>query len=146
LCDYQIGFLASPALGLGNGVVTRRDLAKFPIITFPRKTQPYDAVRAVFNRPDLPPIRLHASASLATVIHMAIEGLGIAVIPSAIVANEIAGGRLQLLNTNVRMTPLTFTASWLSTPDTIAVERVAELACQIAQASAAVDAAAAASH
>src|ERR1700745_3714450 len=41
LCDYPIGFLASPSLGLGSGPVARRDLARFPIITFPRKTQPY---------------------------------------------------------------------------------------------------------
>src|SRR4029450_14010632 len=88
LCDYDINFLASPMLGLGKGKVTRRDLARFPIIPFPRKTRPYEAVRGVFDRPDLPPIRLHASASLATVIHMAIEGLGVAVIPAAIVGKE----------------------------------------------------------
>ena len=146
LGDYKIGFLASPALGLGNAPVGRHDLAKFPMITFPRKTQPYEAVRAVFDRPDLPPIRLHASASLATVIHMAIEGLGIAVIPAAIVENELADGRLQLLDTDVKMTPLTFTANWLASPDAVAVERVADLARQIAQQSVAVDAAAAAGH
>jgi DNA-binding transcriptional LysR family regulator len=146
LCDYQIGFLASPALGLGNGPVARQDLAKFPMITFPRKTQPYEAVRAVFNRPDLPPIRLHASASLATVIHMAIEGLGIAVIPAAIVENELTDGRLQLLDTDLKMAPLTFTASWLASPDMVAVERVADLARQTAQAGPAVDAAAEARH
>ncbi len=139
LCDYPIGFLASPALRLGNGPVARHDLARFPIITFPRKTQPYEAVRAVFDRPDLPPIRLHASASLATVIHMAIEGLGIAVIPSAIVENEIADGRLQLLDTDINMAPLTFNACWLSSPGIAAVERVADLAHQIAQASPSVD-------
>ena len=77
------------------------DLARFPIITFPRKTRPYEIVREVFDRPELPPIRLHASASLATVIHMAVEGLGIAVIPDAIVENELADGRLQLLETDL---------------------------------------------
>src|SRR5436190_2292983 len=41
LCDYPVGVLASPSLGLGNGAVKMRDLAKFPIITFPRKSQPY---------------------------------------------------------------------------------------------------------
>jgi DNA-binding transcriptional LysR family regulator len=133
LCDYPIGFLASPALGLGNGPLTVRDLAKFPIITFPRKTQPYEIVRSLFNRPDLPPIRLHASASLATVIHMAIEGLGIAVIPTAIVENELADGRLQLLSTDLKISPLTFSASWLESPDTVAVELVADLAGKIAQ-------------
>jgi DNA-binding transcriptional LysR family regulator len=136
LCDYPIGFLASPALGLGNGPLTVRDLAKFPIITFPRKTQPYEIVRSLFNRPDLPPIRLHASASLATVIHMAIEGLGIAVIPTAIVENELADGRLRQLATDLKISPLTFSASWLESPDTVAVELVADLAGKIAQSNA----------
>ena len=140
LCDYPIGFLASPALGLGDAPLTVHDLAKFPIITFPRKTQPYEIVRSLFNRPDLPPIRLHASASLATVIHMAIEGLGIAVIPTAIIENELADGRLQLLSTDLKIAPLTFSASWLESPDTVAVELVADLASQIAQSSALVDA------
>src|ERR1700738_4771735 len=139
LCDYPIGFLASPALGLGNRPLTVEDLAKFPIITFPRKTQPYEIVRSLFNRPDLPPIRLHASASLATVIHMAIEGLGIAVIPTAIIENELADGRLQLLATDLKISPLTFSASWLASPDTVAVELVADLAGKIAQSSALVD-------
>ncbi|HTE94727.1 MAG TPA: LysR family transcriptional regulator [Bradyrhizobium sp.] len=146
LCDYPIGFLASPSLGLGNGPLTVHDLAKFPIITFPRKTQPYEIVRSLFNRPDLPPIRLHASASLATVIHMAIEGLGIAVIPTAIVENELADGRLQLLATDLKISPLTFSASWLASPDTVAVELVAGLAGKIAQSSALVDAPPLAGH
>jgi DNA-binding transcriptional LysR family regulator len=146
LCDYPIGFLASPSLGLGNGPLTVHDLAKFPIITFPRKTQPYEIVRSLFNRPDLPPIRLHASASLATVIHMAIEGLGIAVIPTAIVENELADGRLQLLSTDLKISPLTFSASWLASPDTVAVELVADLAGKIAQSRALVDAPPLAGH
>jgi DNA-binding transcriptional LysR family regulator len=138
LCDYPIGFLASPSLGLPAGLLKVKDLAKFPIITFPRKTQPYETVRALFNQPDLPPIRLHASASLATVIHMALEGLGIAVIPTSIVENELADGRLRLLSTDLNIQPLTFSASWLESPDTLAVERVADLAAKIAQGSAAI--------
>jgi len=140
LCDYPIGFLASPSLGLGKQTLSIGDLAKFPIITFPRKTQPYEIVRSLFNRPELPQIQLHASASLATVIHMAVEGLGVAVIPTAIVENELANGRLQLLSTDVQLPPLTFSASWLISPDTVAIERVAELASQLAQAERIVDA------
>ena len=133
LCDYPVNFLASPMLGLGDAPVSAEEIAKFPIITFPRKTQPYERVRALFNRPDLPPIRLHASASIATVIHMAIEGLGVAVIPAAIVESELADGRLQELKTNLRMPPLTFTASWLASPEMVAIERVAELAAKTAE-------------
>ena len=135
LCDYPVSFVASPSLGLGNGPLTLHDLAKFPIITFARKTQPYETVRAMFNRPDLPPIRLHASASLATVIHMAVEGLGIAAIPPAIVEHELADGRLHQLDTDPKMPPLVFSASWLASPDEAAVERVVELAARIANGS-----------
>src|ERR1700736_1396533 len=90
-------------------------------------------------------IQLPASASLATVIHMATEGLGIAVIPTAIVENELADGRLLQLSTDLKIAPLTFSASWLASPDTLAVELVADLAGKIAQDSAAVIDSAAAS-
>jgi DNA-binding transcriptional LysR family regulator len=70
---------------------------------------------------------------------MAIEGLGIAVIPTAIVENELADRRLQLLSTDLEIQPLTFSASWLVAPDTVAIERVAELASQLAQAERLVD-------
>jgi DNA-binding transcriptional LysR family regulator len=139
LCDYPVGFFASPSLGFGKGPHALAELAKFPIITFPSKTRPYEMVRALFNRPELPPIRLHASASLATVIHMANEGLGIAVIPAAIVENELASGRLQQLGTDFNIPPLTFSAAWLASPEMVAVERVAELAGRIAQSSGEVD-------
>ncbi|SHN63311.1 LysR family transcriptional regulator [Bradyrhizobium erythrophlei] len=133
LCDYPVSFVTSPSLGLGKGPFTLKELAKFPIITFARKTQPYETVRSLFNRPDLPPIRLHASASLATVIHMAIEGLGIAVIPAAIVENELADGKLSELKTSFQIKPLTFCAAWLTSPEETAVERVVDLAAKIAQ-------------
>jgi DNA-binding transcriptional LysR family regulator len=64
---------------------------------------------------------------------MAVEGLGIAVIPTSIVENELADGRLQLLSTELKIPPLTFSASWLASPDTLAVELIADLAARIAQ-------------
>ncbi len=67
-------------------------------------------IRSLFNRSSTyPSVRLHASASLATVIHMAIEGLGIAVIPTAIVENEICRRpAYQLLKTDISIPSLTF--------------------------------------
>jgi DNA-binding transcriptional LysR family regulator len=133
LCDYPVGFFASPSLGIGEGVLTVYDLARYPIITFPRKTRPYEQVRLLFSQPDVPSIRLHASASLATVIHMAVEGLGIAVIPTAIIERELQDGRLLLLSTDLQVPDLSFSASWIASPDTSAVELVAELAVKLAQ-------------
>src|SRR3954451_8241916 len=70
-CDYSVGFLASPSLGLGAGPLTVHDLAKFPIITFPRKSEQDDIVRTLLSSNDITPMRLHASPSLKTVIRLA---------------------------------------------------------------------------
>ena len=90
-------------------------------------------MRSLFNRPDLPSTRLHASASLATVIRMATDGIGVAVVPTAIVERELAEGQLQLLSTDLQVHTLTFAASWLASPDTLAAELVADLAVKLAQ-------------
>jgi DNA-binding transcriptional LysR family regulator len=63
------------------------------------------------------------------------EGLGIAVIPPAIVVRELADGRLHQLDTDPKLSPLIFSASWLASPDEAAVERVVELAGRIASGS-----------
>jgi hypothetical protein len=52
----------------------------------------------------------------------------------------MADGRLQLLSTNLQIPQLTFAASWLTSPDTVAIERVAELAASLAQGGVVVDA------
>lgn len=132
LCNYPVAFVASPNLGRLEEPVPIAVLATFPIITFSRNTLPYVAVRALFNRPELPPVRLHASASLATVVRMAVEGLGIAVIPPVIVRNEMARGQLRLIETLARVPDLVFSSSWIGNPDTRAAERVAQIAIAIA--------------
>jgi DNA-binding transcriptional LysR family regulator len=132
LCSYPVAFVASPAIKLSRRAVPLQELAAFPIVTFARNTRHYVAVRALFNRPDLPAVRLHASTSLATVVRMAIEGLWIAVIPPVIVTSELASGALRLIATPARVPDLAFVASWLATPDTQTAERVAQIAVETA--------------
>jgi DNA-binding transcriptional LysR family regulator len=132
LCTYPVAFVASPAMKWSGQPVTIDELATCPIITFSRNTQPYTAVRSLFGRPDLPTVRLHASASLATVIHMAIEGLGVAVIPPVTVERELADGRLCLVNTYASVPDLSFFSSWVVAPDMRAAESVAQIAAEVA--------------
>jgi DNA-binding transcriptional LysR family regulator len=130
LCEYPLGFIASPALNVPNPASVY-DLAEFPLITFARKTQPYELVKSLFNRPDLPTIKLHASASMATVVHLALEGIGVAVIPYELVEAELNAGRLELIRTDIAMPQLTFCASWLESPDTLATELVVDIASRV---------------
>lgn len=132
LSTYRLAFLASGQLGLPDRDVGLAALAAHPILTFSRNTRPYLAVRELFAAPGLPPVRIHASASLATILRMAVDGLGIAAIPEAIAGAELASGRLRALKTKVALPDLDFFASWRVTPDAGTIEAVAAIAAEVA--------------
>lgn len=131
LSTFRLGFFASPSLRLGRKAQLAQ-IAEHPVITFSRGTQPYENLRELFQSPALPPVTLNASASLATVVRLAVEGLGVAVIPPAIIADQLARGSLVEIEVDVTLPPLSFTASWLATPDSASTRSVAALAAEVA--------------
>ncbi len=90
LCSFPLAFVAGDKIKFGRKNVPLDEIAKWPIITFSRNTQPYIFVRELFERAGMR-TTIHASASLATVVRMALDGIGIAVIPPAILAQCRAG-------------------------------------------------------
>ena len=132
LCYERLAFVASPKLGLGGKRVSLQKLAGHSIITFSRNTQPYVNLSELFADPSLVQPRIHASASLATVVKMALDGLGVAVIPPSIVREEIKAKRLIELNCDARLPDLQFVAGWLATPDAGIVTSVVEIAAAVA--------------
>jgi len=134
LCRYPLAFVASPQLVGGSAAMTLNDLARLPIMTFSRRTKPYEAVRDAFARPELPRVRLHASASVATLVRMAEQGLGVAVIPPELVRDHIADGRLLLISTPLCFADLIFRSAWLPDEHAHAKELIARIALEEARA------------
>lgn len=132
LCSFPVGFLCSDKIRFGKSPVEPEDIVKWPIITFSRNTQPYSHVRELFERRGLRPT-IHASASLATIVRMALDGIGIAVIPAAIIDNIAFAGRLRILKTRPELPKLNFVVSWPATPDSFAAQKVAEIAGKVAR-------------
>jgi DNA-binding transcriptional LysR family regulator len=132
LCNYRLAFLAGPGLTLPQPVGLDV-LATHPIMTFSRNTRPYQLMRELFSAPNLPPVRIHASSSMATILRMAEDGLGIAAVPEAIAGLELASGRLRTLQTDVSLPELDFFASWRVTPEAGTVEAVATIAAEVAR-------------
>lgn len=128
LRSEPIRFFASPRLGFTAAQNTLARIAAFPIITFARNTQPYMRLRELLADPHLPPTRIHASAALATAVRMALDGLGVALIPASIVTDDVAAGRLAEIGCAESVPDLQFVAGWLAAPDT----RLIELALEIA--------------
>jgi DNA-binding transcriptional LysR family regulator len=132
LCTFAVDFVAATKLRLPRRRIELSDIAKWPIVTFARHTQPYIALRELFSRQGLRPT-IHASASLATVVRMALDGIGIAVIPPAILKNLVPAGKLRRVNTGVQLPPLNFVVAWPAAPASPAAQKVAEIALVVAQ-------------
>lgn len=116
LCTYACVWVASPKLDIPEGPLEIAALAHFPILSFPRGSKPYQAMVSYFQRPDpdIDEVRLH-TASLSTLIRMAIDGIGIAAIPMAIIEGEIARGALRVLDVRQPFPPLSLHAAYPET-------------------------------
>lgn len=133
LCRLPIRFIASPVLGLPSRRVGLDVIARWPILTFARNTTPYAQVVRLFANTGAQPPRIFASTSLATLIRMALDGLGVAVIPEAIVTDELASGQLVLLRPGRSFPDLQFVAAWLDLPEHMLIGEIVELADRAAQ-------------
>jgi len=132
--DYFLAWVASPELGLSSGPLGLAELAQWPILSYARGTLPHAQIAELFSRPDLPPARIFANSSLATIVRMAVDGIGIGILPLAVADRDLADGRLRLLEVEPVLPPLRFTASYLATPGSGLAETVAQLAGEIARA------------
>jgi DNA-binding transcriptional LysR family regulator len=132
LGDYEMVWVASPALKLGAGTLDLIDLVRWPILSYARGTAPHARLSALFFRPDLPAVRIFASSSLASILRMAVDGIGIGVVPHAVVQDELAAGQLVLLAVDHALPPLRFTATYLETAVAGLAATVADVAGHVA--------------
>ena len=128
----DLGFVAAPGLGLHGRPFRGEDLGRFPILTFARNTAPHAALAALLDRVAGPRrSRIHGSTSLATVLRMAIGGIGVAVIPPVIAADAVASGQLVVLD-GPALPPLRFVACWRAESGSASLEAAVRVARSLA--------------
>jgi DNA-binding transcriptional LysR family regulator len=132
LGSYPVAFVASPAIEWTTAPVTIEELMRWPMLTFSRRTKPFDAVEELFRSVDRSAVRLHASASLATAVHMALDGSCIAVIPPAIVTDHLERGDLKIVDAVPSLPPVEIVASWCGDNRSPAVSAIVEMAVALA--------------
>ena len=146
LCDYPLAWVARPGLlpaarplplqGAAQdpvqGMASLRDVAAWPILTYARGTAPHAELLQLFSRPGLPPPRIFANSSLASIVRMALDGIGIGVIAPAAIRPELQAGKLEVVQAGPPLQPLSFQACWSDTPGSALAEAVARLAQQVA--------------
>lgn len=132
LCRYSLIWVASPQLKIPDGPMSLAELSTWPIVTYPRKSEPYVAIRSLVD-PMNHSTRIHSSSSLSTIIRMTVDGLGVSALPREILQQELSTGALRRFEVSAPVPDLAFTASYRAGPDGTVVHGIADLALLTAE-------------
>lgn len=130
---YPLIWVAKPGL-LPAGPVGLDDLARHPILTHARNTRLFEEVAAhIATRRDLA-FRLVPSSNLAACLHMTLDGMGIATLPAAMVARDLASDALAAIPYGWTPAPLHFFARFDAERSARMVADAARVAVEAARA------------
>lgn len=133
LCEYDLVWVSSPRLKLHGRKIEVADLGVFPVITYPSGSFPYCTVRDLLQQAKVKAPRIYGSASLSTIIKMTNRAMGPSLLARVVIEEELALGKLCLLDVNAPPSSVHFYACWVDSPDSHAVHTIAKLAQQVAQ-------------
>jgi len=116
---------------LFESVGNRAEIAKLfehTIITHAKHTQTGQALHALAEAQGLDQSQIVHSSALSACVPLVSEGLGIALLPEALVHNEIATGKLNVLQCDWTPEPLSFFARYHTERAPLFIENAAQLA------------------
>ena len=133
LCSFPLQWVASKHLGLPSRKLRLNELQTIPVLTFAKNTKPFSDINNRFKEVGTTPTRFFSSSSLAALVKMTVDGVGISALPAAVVANEISRGDLIELDVEWAPNELVFTASYCTVPANFLVQFACSRAVNIAQ-------------
>ncbi|HFE9905742.1 TPA: LysR family transcriptional regulator MumR [Acinetobacter baumannii] len=133
LCNFELSFMAAPSFKGGIGQMSFKALMSHTILTYPKITYPYKELKAKMKEKGIDEPLSITSYSLATLLRLAEQGLGIAVVPTLTALKEITDGRLEILNTPIRLKTFHFTSIYIHGNDVALKEKLTEVAVQVSE-------------
>lgn len=134
LCGYPMAWVAAPGyIAEVSGSAEPLDvraLIDYPIISYPRGSRPYRMIETYFVEDTRARLKLNCSNSLATIIRLACDGLGIAVIPPSIIHRELERGELQIIPVQQGFPELQCHACYFTTARSAAAGMIAAVALE----------------
>ncbi|MEQ9812549.1 MAG: LysR family transcriptional regulator [Azospirillaceae bacterium] len=123
ICRFAMRWFAAPGMA-GDRVLSRDELERLPIITYPAGTPPNAILDRFFERKETWLVHQSSANSLMTMVRLVADGLGIAAMPPAALLNEIAAGTLAELATADALDPISIVAASLTDRPSPVIEAV----------------------
>jgi DNA-binding transcriptional LysR family regulator len=131
LGSLPMRWVASPSLSFSGAPLSEVDLAAFPIISFARHSAPHAFLTELFDMSADARAQINCISSVAAIIRLAVNGFGIAVLPTAFLSKELKDGSLQFLQVTHRVPELPLLASFRRSPDRVLPESIVRLALDV---------------
>jgi DNA-binding transcriptional LysR family regulator len=132
LCSYPLCFAASTKLKFDHSPVPLEQIARHPLITFPRNTPVYTSLQRVFQDNAIRAPQIHCSSSVSNIIKMTLDNVGISVLAPELIEAEIEAGLLSILDTHVELPTQDYCACYRVEPGIQIVAAIAQIASMVA--------------
>lgn len=119
LSSYAQVWVGSPSLMLKNKGLGLADLVDYPLLSFPRGTKPWQYLQEALKPLAGARPMLHTCSSVASLLELAEQGLGLALLPEPLVVDHLATGRLDRLDIDINVPNLDFCCTWRVDDDRI---------------------------
>lgn len=133
LCTFACTWLASPNLHLPDRPLSIAEIADRPILAYSKDSMPHHRVLRQLADAGIEDPTIYNSNSLATIIRLAKDGIGITPLPKVIVRDQLEAGALVELDVTPGFPPLTFQAVYSDHPDNLISAVAAKMAQEVAR-------------
>ncbi|TKT74577.1 LysR family transcriptional regulator [Aquamicrobium sp. LC103] len=125
-------WVASPKFGLAGRPLGLAELAEYPILAFSKDSLPHHRLLHQFHELGIEPPPISNSNSLATIMRLAMDGIGIAPLPADILRDHLASGALVELDVTPQFHPLDMHAVYADHQDNLIPAMLARMAREVA--------------
>ncbi|MBN9672101.1 LysR family transcriptional regulator [Roseibium aggregatum] len=132
LCSYEFAWVANAGMNLQNRLVGIEELSSKPIVTFPKSSRPYAIVKEQLKAANLQAARINASGSVTASINLVANAGGIGFLPVVSIREELAQGRLHMIETEALSADLQYFAYYPSDLPHALTEAIVDLAKEVA--------------
>ena len=106
LGEIALEWMASPSLGIPDGVISASELRAWPFVTLNRKSIHHARIAAWMKQNDLRPRRVIECNSMTVAATLVMAGVGVTLLPPATYRRELDEGVLRILRTPLAMPPV----------------------------------------
>mgnify|MGYP006272875213 CR=1 FL=1 len=135
ICKFDCAWYASKNLDILPTPIELDDLVRFPILAYSKGSLPHQAIQRLLTAGGIPieDARIYNTNSIATMIRLLLDGIGIATLPPEVVREPLQEGLIRQIDVKATIPALHFHAVYSERPGNPIPAVIAGMAAEVAR-------------